>query len=937
MIFDLTVTAQVASDANHCGIYDLSSTNLIGVCSSCLGSVSCSTNTGCLAGTANLAGAVLLDCNAASLSVNGDSGLAGVPVTLLGAANNPLATNTTDAQRQLCFHQLGRRRLLRAGHAADEFRSDLSPWKYQQRDCRDNGALLQHESCLHVYFGYANTLPPIISVVPGAPLGCNPANLPTDASVASNVTAITYCGAATTNITHVDGTNGCLLTRTFTIIVTDTYGNSATNSTLSYTWTANATPPVISGVPAGTNYGCNPASVPSTIAGLSASNACGTAGINQSSVITTNGCLVTQIFTIVATDGCGNTATAYVTNTWTANTTPPVISGVPAGTNYGLNPAYCDEPTCLPSFPPGGGAATISITTPWALTGDKTAADNPAYFSDQVTVGNAEVPAGTYPGWCIDTANSIVAGPMVYNTLLFSSCDTNLDGELQALGLDYPGSVYVTPQVWNEINYILNHENGAYFYNVQVAIWKLIGGPVSPGLLRAPYPPYTASAVNALLAAASNNAASWQLQCGDVMGVIVAEITGNDANPVQLTMLEIPYPCVPCISSNIAGLSASNACGTAAISQSSVITTNCCLVTQVFTIVATDGCGNTATAYVTNTWTVSTTPPVISGVPAGTNYGCNPASVPSTIAGLSASNACGTAGINQSSVITTNGCLVTQIFTIVATDGCGNTATAYVTNTWTVNTTPPVISGVPAGTNYGCNPASVPSTIAGLSASNACGTAGINQSSVITTNGCLVTQIFTIVAIDGCGNTATAYVTNTWTANTTPPVISGVPTNSFLGCGSTQAPGDTNVFLEVSASAQCGTASITVTHQDSTNDCTGMRTFTITATDGCGNTTITNLVYTWTAVAMVAAPPSSNSTWDTTISFTGSGNLDLSDFGAPGDVDPVTAVFNGTGVNTANASGGEFAVTSFFDVFTTLSIPPDPVYGLQHQHQYYAT
>ena len=61
----------------------------------------------------------------------------------------------------------------------------------------------------------------------------------------------------------------------------------------------------------------------------------------------------------------------------------------------------------------------------------------------------------------------------------------------------------------------------------------------------------------------------------------------------------------------------------------------------------------------------------------------------------------------MTAAVTTNGCVVTQIFTIMATDGCGNTATAYVTNTWTADTTP-VLSGVPAGTNYGCNPASVP-------------------------------------------------------------------------------------------------------------------------------------------------------------------------------------------------------------------------------------
>src|SRR5208282_4899452 len=134
------------------------------------------------------------------------------------------------------------------------------------------------------------------------------------------------------------------------------------------------------------------------------------------------------------------------------------------------------------------------------------------------------------------------------------------------------------------------------------------------------------------------------------------------------------------------------------------IPANGSLVTQLFIFLATDGCGNMATAYVTNTWTANTTAPVISGLPAGTNYGCNPTNVPSNasmMAGLSASNICGTAAINVTNATTTNVCAVTQIFTIVATDNCGNMATAYVTNTWTANTSAPVISGLPAGTNYG--------------------------------------------------------------------------------------------------------------------------------------------------------------------------------------------------------------------------------------------
>ncbi len=193
---------------------------------------------------------------------------------------------------------------------------------------------------------------------------------------------------------------------------------------------------------------------------------------------------------------------------------------------------------------------------------------------------------------------------------------------------------------------------------------------------------------------------------------------------------------------------------------------------------------------------------------------------------------------------------MTQIFTIIATNACGNTATAYVTNTWTMNTTPPVLSGVPPGANFGCNPTNVPSILSVsnlVKASDTCSTATVYVTGVNSTNGCAVTQIFTISATDACGNTATAYVTNTWTADTAAPVISGVPANSYLGCSPTNLPGDANVFSEVKASDQCGSAGIVVSHQDTTNGCTGARTFTITATDGCGNLATTNLIYTWNA------------------------------------------------------------------------------------------
>ena len=797
MNFDATITAQVVPDAAHCGVYDLTSTNLISVCSSCMGSVSCSTNTNCAGGTANLAGAVLLYCSTAS-----DPGVTNVTVTLLGAASNTLATTTTDANGNFVFNNL----------AAGVYYVQVTlPTNYVETYPVGNSSgevsvtivpCGNPNNVFDVYFGYANTLAPTISVTPGGYLGCNPASLPAAADAATNVTATVSCGAASTNITYIDSTNGCLVTRTFTIVVTDTYGNSASNSSLTYTWTANSTPPVISGVPAGTNYGCNPASVPSSIAGLSASDSCGTASITQSSVIATNGCQATQIFTIVATDNCGNMATAYVTNTWTANTTAPMITGVPAGTNYGCNPASISwRIQGLGANSPCGTAMvnqSSSTTTNGCLVTQIVtivASDNCgntayAYVTNTWTVNSTPptlsgVPAGTNYGCNPASVPSTIPGLSAS-----SACGT--------AGLSQSSSTTTNGCQVTQIFTIVAMDN-----------------------------------------------------CGNMATAYVTNTWTVNSTPPAISGVPAGtnYGCNPAsVPSTIPGLSANSPCGTAGLTQSSTTSTNGCVVTRIFTIVATDNCGNMATAYVTNTWTVNSTPPAISGVPAGTNYGCNPASVPSTIPGLSASSPCGTAGLSQSSTTSTNGCVVTRIFTIVATDNCGNMATAYVTNTWTVNSTPPAISGVPAGTNYGCNPASVPSTIPGLSASSACGPAGLSQSSTTTTNGCVVTQIFTIVATDNCGNMATAYVTNTWTTDRTVLVLSGVPAGANLGCNPSSVPTVASVAAQVfSTNDTCSPATVHVTGGvPTTNGCLATQVFTIIATNACGNSATAFVTNTWT-------------------------------------------------------------------------------------------
>jgi hypothetical protein len=214
---------------------------------------------------------------------------------------------------------------------------------------------------------------------------------------------------------------------------------------------------------------------------------------------------------------------------------------------------------------------------------------------------------------------------------------------------------------------------------------------------------------------------------------------------------------------------------------SNALATNGCYITNTFYITAVDGCGNKGSSSVAYSWLANATPLTIHGTPTNTYLGCNPTNLPtlgSVTSGMSASNGCGSASFSVSNVLTTNGCYLTNIFTIKATDGCGNAASTNVVYSWTANTTAPVIHGTPTGGNLGCNPATLPtsSSVAnGMSASASCGSASLSVTNALTTNGCYVTNTFTIKAADGCGNTASTSVVYSWTANLAGPTVTCPP------------------------------------------------------------------------------------------------------------------------------------------------------------------
>src|SRR5256886_6770815 len=172
----------------------------------------------------------------------------------------------------------------------------------------------------------------------GSNLGCNPANPPTDATVASQVSASDTCSAVSTNVSHLDSTNGCVITRTFTVTITDACTN-ATSKNVVYSWTTDTTGPTLN-VPAGSNLGCNPANPPTdaTVASrVTASDTCSAVSTNVSHLDTTNGCVITRTFTVTATDACTNATSKNVVYFWTTDTTGPTLN-VPTGSNLGCNP-----------------------------------------------------------------------------------------------------------------------------------------------------------------------------------------------------------------------------------------------------------------------------------------------------------------------------------------------------------------------------------------------------------------------------------------------------------------------------------------------------------------------------------------------------------------------------------------------------------------------
>lgn len=448
-----------------------------------------------------------------------------------------------------------------------------------------------------------------------------------------------------------------------------------------------------------------------------------------------------------------------------------------------------------------------------------------ATFNEVVQSANQPLPPGTYLSWCVDVdvqidpSQGYTVPGTIYTGELFSTYDTNLNNELPP---GHTPTSYVSPAVWQQVNYLLNHKIGTNFWDIQVAINALVGGP-APALPN--YPASDPSVVQALLTAVSNNAAAWVPQCGNVIGAIyVIQEQGSTVltNPVQIVMIEVPFcpvtfthcpanlslGCNPASipDANLTNVTAVSCCGypvTVTVTKSQA--TVGCSNWRYLVYTASDAYGNTASCTQTINWTVDTTAPSLVSAPASANLGCNPSAIPSDAsvkALVSYAESCSTAIISVTHLDVGSPCAMTRIFQISASDACGNQSpTNYVTYTWTIDTNAPVVTIVPGSTNLGCSYGSLPtdaSMASAVVAGDNCSVVSTNITHLDSTNGAAVTRTFTITVADECGNQATNRVSYNWVVNNGPliacapditisgtndaPAVTGIPTLSDA-CG----------------------------------------------------------------------------------------------------------------------------------------------------------
>ena len=666
------------------------------------------------------------------------------------------------------------------------------------------------------------TAPTLVTVPTGSNLGCNPATLPTDATVKSLVSATDNCGAAIVTVSHADVNNGCSVTRTFTITAADSCNNVSAPATVSYTWKVDTTAPVMSGLPASTaSYQCL-TDVPAapTVTAMDDCDGALVPTFNETQSGTACNLTITRTWTV--SDACGNTAT-FVQTITVADTTAPTIVCPPtmSVTNLSPLPAVTGSPTVTDNCDSNPSVTYNDVVTAGACAG-----------SFVITRTWTAVDACNNTNTCVQVLNYYGNTSSLFGTVLAhcSLSDTNMSGDA---GLNAV-LVTLTDANSNALQTFTTDATGYFaFTNLAPGSYTVVVTPTT-GYIPSFDVDGTLDSQTAVTMVGCDSVTNLVFGYRDNVAPVVSSYPSGSnlgANPASL----------PTDASIKALVLVTDNSGTPLVTVTHVDSTNGVNVTRTFTIAVSDTCGNDlANVTVVFNWVDDHTPPTLVLPPLGGDLGCNPAdaTLPTDDilkTQITATDNSGSATVTVTHVDSGNDCGKVRTFTVTASDASGNvSAPRQIVYTWKNDTTAPVLSGLPPSTATYQLLSDVPAAATVTAMDNCDGGVLVTFKETQSGATCNLTITRTWTAKDSCNNTA-SFTQTINIADTTAPVIKTVPTGSDLGCNPANPPSDATVKAGAVATDNSGSVTVSVTHVDSLSVVTMTRTFTITATDACNN------------------------------------------------------------------------------------------------------
>ncbi|RJE82598.1 hypothetical protein D3P07_26620, partial [Paenibacillus sp. 1011MAR3C5] len=531
----------------------------------------------------------------------------------------------------------------------------------------------------------------------------------------------------------------------YTLVVTDAAGNETTVN-----FAIDMTPPTITGVSEGGVY---KSATPVFTEGTAKLN---TVAFTSGTEIVTEGA-----YTLVVTDAAGNEATVN----FTIDTTPPTITGVSEGGVYkSATPVFTEGTAKLNTVAFTSGTEIVTEGAYTLVVTDAVGNEATVNFAIDMTPPTI---TGVSEGGVYKSATPVFTeGTAKLNTVAFTSGTV--------IGTEGPYTLVVTDAAGNEatVNFTID--------TTPPTVSRVTEGEV----YQKATPVFTEGTAKLNTIAFTSGT---EIVTEGAYTLVVTDAAGNETT-IRFTIDTTP-PTVTGVSEDGVYKSATPVftegtakLNTVAFTSGTVIGTE-----GAYTLVVTDAVGNETTVN----FTIDTTPPTVTGVSEGGVY---KSATPVFTEGTAKLN---TIAFTSGTEIVTEGA-----YSLVVTDAVGNETTVN----FTIDTTPPTVSGVTEGEVY---QKATPVFTEGTAKLN---TIAFTSGTEIVTEGA-----YTLVVTDAVGNEATIR----FTIDTTPSTVSGVTEGEVYQKA-------TPVFIE-------GTAKLNTVAFTSGTEIVTEGAYTLVVTDAVGN------------------------------------------------------------------------------------------------------